>query len=730
MSETTFGPETAEYLQQLRNALQAIHLPYNVASAPAARQKQDELVKQLDDYVIPRVQRLNAPLLVVVGGSTGAGKSTLVNGLVGKPVTRAGAIRPTTRQPILLHNPADEEWFSNTRILPGLARIRGSVVQNAPALRSSEAGETPDASKIHSLVLVADPAIPQGLAILDAPDVDSVADENRILAKQLLAAADLWLFVTTANRYADAVPWEILQQAAERNTTVAVVLDRIQPNAINEISADLASHLVRRGLADAQLFVVEEYPLDAQGMLPPQSIAPIRGWLVNLAGDTEAKTAVMRRTLDGAIASLLKGIPQIDQAAKDQILKDDELRHVVVRYYDEAIKNIIESTHDGMLLRGELLSRWQDFVGTGDFFREFEQKLSFFRDKVTSFITGKQPPTKNVEVALESGLLTVMLSEADKAAQNVSHNWNMDPAGRELLGGRDLTRASDGFKQRAEAEIRDWQQSLLDLVMSEGEDKRQKARMMSFGVNGVATALMIVVFASTAGLSGAEVVIAGGGAAVGQKILESVFGEEAVRRLASKARKDLSQRCVKLMHGEATRFTNLLDQEDINEEAPEQLERASSALGSVVGISPGDEINQEAPAHNIHALKTVEQVPNALEQIQGTVPNKPSAKPIQQPGKTKPREVRRVQAATAPVQTQQVNHVPHAHGTSSTPARRLAPKPQQTAQEQSVQELAPTRISGTTYATPVKRQKAQPLEQPLYKEDQTMLETEVQDGQE
>ena len=44
---------------------------------------------------------------------------------------------------------------------------------------------------------------------------------------------------------------------------------------------------------------------------------------------------------------------------------------------------------------------------------------------------------------------------------------------------------------------------------------------------------MVVIFASTAGLTGAEVGVAGGTAVVGQKILEAVFGDQAVRRLAA-----------------------------------------------------------------------------------------------------------------------------------------------------------------------------------------------------
>ena len=50
---------------------------------------------------------MDAPLLMVVGGSTGAGKSTLVNSLVGADVSPAGVLRPTTRAPVLVCHPAD-----------------------------------------------------------------------------------------------------------------------------------------------------------------------------------------------------------------------------------------------------------------------------------------------------------------------------------------------------------------------------------------------------------------------------------------------------------------------------------------------------------------------------------------------------------------------------------------------------------------------------------------------
>ncbi|MFT4245249.1 MAG: dynamin family protein [Micrococcaceae bacterium] len=643
MSETYIGSETAGKLEDLKYSLQEIKLPYEIESAVPARTKKDAMVKQLDDYIIPRVKRTNAPLLAVIGGSTGAGKSTLVNGIVGKAVTRSGAIRPTTRQPILLHHPDDREWFSNARILPNLARITGTVVDDK-SVKATEAGATPDAARIHSLVLVGDESIPKGLAILDAPDIDSVSDENRLLAKQLLAAADLWVFVTTANRYADAVPWEVLQQAVERDTTVTVVLDRVHKDEVKEISSDLAANLVKRGLADAKLFVVEEHPLDARAMLPAESIAPLRNWLVSLAENTDKRDAVMRRTLAGSVSALVSNVPDLEAAAKEQNEKEDELRNIVVDNYDEAIKNVIDSTQDGVLLRGELLSRWQDFVGTGEFFRNVEQKISTFRDKITSFVTGKPMTNPKVEAALESGLQTIMISEADKSAKKTAFAWNQDTAGKVILKGQDLTRASADFKDRAAKEIRNWQHSLLELVQSEGAGKRQQARFISLGVNGVATTLMIVVFASTAGLTGSEVVIAGGGAAIAQKLLEAVFGEEAVRRLAREARKDLVNRCMKLMMDEAQRFTGQLDEKDVKPQAIADLDNSVNSLDRHLKGEPDPEPAQIEPefedttsvqveANHEHEVAEEEQNTEVETEPtqEKTVPEKPKSAPVHKP---------------------------------------------------------------------------------------------------
>lgn len=545
-----------DLLEAVRLELSRVTLPLSTPGVEQNRLEVRNAIAQLDDYILPRYRSLDAPLLAVVGGSTGAGKSTLVNGLAGHPVTRTGAIRPTTRQPILLHHPADAGWFEGQRVLPSLSRIRGAV--SADALPAGSAGATPDAAAISSLVLVADGAVPQGIALLDAPDVDSIADDNRRLAGQLLAAADLWVFVTTANRYADAVPWKLLLDAASRDILVAVVLDRVPAGAEAEVSADLQALLRREGLGLARLFLVAEAGLDPMGMLPPSAVEPLRTWLKDLAADATGRSQIARRTLNGSVKALAGRIGSMARAQGEQREARATLQDSAVAAYEQAAGRILDATKDGALLRGEVLARWQDFVGTGEFFRSLEQGIGRFRDRAGAFFRGEPPPAVRVEAAIETGLQAVILDEAANAAEEVDRRWRADPAGRQLLGTTDLSGTAPEFAATVAAEIRAWQAGLMELIRTEGQGKRTQARWLSFGINGLGAALMIVVFSMTAGLTGLEVGVAGGTAVVGQKLLEAVFGEDAVRRLAKTAREDLHQRCLRLLQAEQRTFLDRL----------------------------------------------------------------------------------------------------------------------------------------------------------------------------
>ncbi|HWN22869.1 MAG TPA: GTPase domain-containing protein [Gaiellaceae bacterium] len=551
---------TIDALERLRDELAPARLELELPDAGEARRIRDELVAQIDDYLLPRLRQLDAPLLMVVGGSTGAGKSTLVNSLVRAEVSAAGVLRPTTRAPVLVCNPADLPWFSDDRVLPELSRTSGG-----------EAGK-------RGLELVETAALPPGLALLDSPDIDSVAAENRALASQLLAAADVWLFVTTAARYADAVPWELLHAARERGTALALVLNRVPADATDEVSEHLARMLAERGLPGTELLVVPETRLDG-GLLPAGALAPVRNWLDGLAADAQARSALIEQTLAGALASIRPRTETVTVAVEGQDEAVAALREATGRAYDRALEEVEEALRSGSLLRGEVLARWYDVVGTGDFTRALESRVAWARDQLRSLVTGKPAADTAVKEAVETGVEAVVHAAADRAATRATAAWRETLGGRALLAeASGLDTASAGLKATAEREVREWQGDVFELVRDEGMSKRTTARLASLGVNGAGLTVMLAVFVQTGGLTGAELVVAGGTSALGQKVLEAIFGDQAVRALAAKARENLVERVRRLLDAEAARFEALLDAVAPEPDTPERLRAAAASV--------------------------------------------------------------------------------------------------------------------------------------------------------
>ena len=568
------------------------------------------MARQLDDYILPRSASVDNPLTIVVGGSTGAGKSTLVNTLLGEPLTQSGAIRPTTRHPVLLHRAEDEAALSPERFLPTLPRTRTSGM-NA----GSQALPGLDPKIARALIPITTSALPQGIALIDAPDIDSVSEENRTLAKELLSAADLWLFVTTANRYADAVPWELLHEAAARSIAIAVVLNRVPEGDEEAIENDLRRMLDEAGIHAVLIHTVTEQQRDEKGMLAPVSLAPLTLWIRELGADAPARAAIARQTLAGAVDTLAGNLQALAAEQARQQAAHQSLAAIASEEYEDALTTIDGALSDGSLLRGEVLSRWHDFVGTGDFFRSLDSTIGRLRDRVGSALRGQPAAAQKVEDALESGIHAVVLDAAARASENTRTRWRASRAGRSLLARLDAPQAVSVAPQTASAaapeqnagangeakgneakgevqsaedifsaavaeQIRLWQGSVLEMIREEGADKRKRARFLSLGVNATAVMLMVAAFSLTGGITGIEAGIAGGSGVVGTKLLESIFGEDAVRRMATRARTDLLERMADLLTEHAQPFTAVLEETDPQADA-EDIHRAAEQVQNI-----------------------------------------------------------------------------------------------------------------------------------------------------
>ncbi|MFF7451049.1 MULTISPECIES: dynamin family protein [unclassified Streptomyces] len=350
-------PQLLDALSALRDRVAAARFPLPLAGAPRARANRDELLAQLDDYLVPRLRQPEAPVLAVVGGSTGAGKSTLVNSLVGRRVSEAGVLRPTTRTPVLVCHPEDHHWFSGMRVLPDLTRVW------VPHREASDELLLPGEDPARVLRVETADSLPPGLALLDAPDVDSLVADNRTLAAELICAADVWVMVTTAARYADAVPWHLLRTAKEYDVTLVTVLDRVPHQVVSEVSRQYGALLTKAGLGEVPRFTVPELPESAWGggLLPASAVAPLRTWLVHQTQDPAARHHTLARTAHGVLDSLKSRMPELAGAAAAQYAAALRLTAAVDGAYDSEYARVRGRLQAGSVLAGDALKRWRAF---------------------------------------------------------------------------------------------------------------------------------------------------------------------------------------------------------------------------------------------------------------------------------------------------------------------------------------------------------------------------------
>lgn len=356
-------PQLLDALSALRDRVASVRLPLPLPGAPRARQTRAELLAQLDDYLVPRLKAPEAPLLAVVGGSTGAGKSTLVNSLVGRQVSEAGVLRPTTRIPVLVCHPDDHHWFAGMRVLPDLTRVWAPQDEEdvRPTPRRTNPRGHHHATRELRIETVS--TLPRGLALLDAPDIDSLVVENRTLAAELICAADVWVMVTTASRYADAVPWHLLRTAKQYKATLVTVLDRVPHQVLADVSRQYGALLTRAGLGDVPRFTVPELPESAGGggLLPASAVAPLFEWLSHHATDPAARQYAVGRTALGALDSLGRRMPELASAVAAQHAAAVRLTAAVEDAYKREGRRVRNRLDRGAVLAGDALTRWRGY---------------------------------------------------------------------------------------------------------------------------------------------------------------------------------------------------------------------------------------------------------------------------------------------------------------------------------------------------------------------------------
>jgi energy-coupling factor transporter ATP-binding protein EcfA2 len=504
-------------LLDLRRPIVTVPLLLEAPGVAGARAERMKLLSQIDDYLLPRVRQSGAPILVALVGSTGAGKSTLMNTVVGKQVSATGIRRPTTNSPVLACHPDDVHWFAENVFLPTLPRVR----QQGLAMPGRDG----------LLVLAASEGMPKGVAILDTPDIDSVVQAHHDFAHQFLDASDLWLFVTTARRYADAAVWEMLKDARDRGAALAVALSRVPAAAMGELMAHFDAMLDANRLGDVHRFMVPETTVK-DAMLPAAVAEPVRSWLADTARREDRRVAVLTQTMSGVLDTFRTRVPALADQVTEQLAQRRALAAAVDDAYSAGLTEIEQATKEGSLLQGEVLARWQDFAGTGDLLRTIQVRRGRGKQKKQQ-MPARASALRDALLASVESLVTAI---AGRAAESVVASWLDRSAGASLLreldvaagqavsagaaeddfvasaladlglaGGagagsdrRDsamLSRPTAGLAAAAADAVASWQAHVLELVRAENVTKRSIARVVSFDDELLALVMTIAVLA-------------------------------------------------------------------------------------------------------------------------------------------------------------------------------------------------------------------------------------------
>ncbi|MFF0432073.1 dynamin family protein [Streptomyces sp. NPDC004327] len=538
-------PQLIDALSALRDRVAAVRLPLPLPGAPRARQTRAELLAQLDDYLVPRLKDPDAPLLAVVGGSTGAGKSTLVNSLVGRRVSEAGVLRPTTRTPVLVCHPEDHHWFAGMRVLPQLTRVW------LPAQDDDHPPEEPPEDNALRVETAA--TLPRGLALLDAPDIDSLVVENRLLAGELICAADIWVMVTTASRYADAVPWHLLRTAKEYDATLVTVLDRVPHQVIGEVSRQYEALLDKAGFGDLPRFTIPELPESTgggSGLLPDNAVAPLRGWLAHCAQDPAARQQAVGRTAAGVIDSLDTRMPELAGAVAAQYAAAVRLGGAVEAAYGDQGRRVREQVRRGAVLAGDARTRWRGYP----------------RDSTAGELLD----------ALVESLAALLQCAVAAADERVCDAWRREPAAGALAPGerRDTAKDARDCGERIAMTVRRWRRVLEEMVEEEVREMERPAVARA----GKRAAAAAAPDAETLTALLAAVLLGGRRTRAAGDRLAELLGAQGALRLRDKGGELVATYLDRALHTERDRRLEPLDALDVTPEPQAELIAALSVL--------------------------------------------------------------------------------------------------------------------------------------------------------
>ncbi|MBB2890392.1 GTPase [Flexivirga oryzae] len=280
----------------------------------------EERAQQVLQKIPARQAIVGGRTVVVLAGATGSGKSSLFNALVAEPVSRIGARRPTTSVPTAAmwgDEPSGEllDWLQ--------VGTRHQVPRGA---RRADALD--------------------GLVLLDLPDFDSRVAQHRAEADRVIGLADVLVWVTDPQKYADAVLHDdYVKQLASHSAVSLVVLnqiDRLGRAEISQCVEDLQRLLAADGLSDVPVLTtsaVRGYGVDdlagtissvvqQRNAAEQRLLADVRAAAVSLQPGVAAQEATLHADDGSELTDALcraAGVPAVvDAVRRDHLMRAEQ----------------------------------------------------------------------------------------------------------------------------------------------------------------------------------------------------------------------------------------------------------------------------------------------------------------------------------------------------------------------------------------------------------------------
>jgi energy-coupling factor transporter ATP-binding protein EcfA2 len=295
------------------------------------------------------------PLIAILLGGTGTGKSTLFNSLCGAPISRVGVIRPLTMIPTAFTHRDFAERLGECPMMGG--GIKGNQAERFGRLAEMRVH---DRAEFKRLILV------------DTPDFDSVEETNRATADDFLILADIVIYVTSQEKYADEKGLDFLGKALRWGKKSLVVMNKVSSE---DALSDFEALVETRGVSDViRVGRVEGCPEFLPDLWKRPEFAELGRAAV---GDVAAAGAVRERELarlEERTAQSVEELSAVVNGARQRIAGVQE----AVRVATEAVASEMERRLNEVLsdeAQARVKERLREILAKYDPFSGFRRRI-------------------------------------------------------------------------------------------------------------------------------------------------------------------------------------------------------------------------------------------------------------------------------------------------------------------------------------------------------------------